>query len=185
MKASPSLIIKCAFLGGGIVVLLIILLVQWQPGDSSSENPAGVGAVAVSKNSNSVSPQTNEEFPSATQTIAATTGPTTKPVSTQSNTAESSTITNQSKSLFKVITDVQSGQYAVVDSSRRYVTLKDKNGNVIWSVDVVKPVETMPSVGERKIYSMRLRGDELIVTVGKDLLGVNKRSGKITYYGAN
>jgi hypothetical protein len=87
---------------------------------------------------------------------------------------------------FKVITDAQSGQYAVVNADKTIVTLKDKNGGVIWSANVAKYFETNSLVlGERKIYSMQLFKNHLAVQFGRAWASIDIQSGKITGWGQN
>ena|SRR5882724_908194 len=82
---------------------------------------------------------------------------------------------------FKVITDTQSGKYAVVNADKTIVTLKDKNGSVIWSTNVAKYFETNSLVlGERKIYSIQLFKNQLAAQFGRAWANVDIQSGKIT-----
>jgi hypothetical protein len=80
---------------------------------------------------------------------------------------------------FKVITDAQAGQYAIVNSDKQTVSLKDKTGNVVWSTNVAYLL-TEPTDGERKIYSMQLYSNELQVQVGHAVVQLDKQTGKIT-----
>jgi hypothetical protein len=60
-----------------------------------------------------------------------------------------------------------------VSQNKQNVVLKDKNGNVIWSVDVVK------FIGASPISSMRLAGSNLVIKVLLDYVVINKQTGKI------
>lgn len=86
---------------------------------------------------------------------------------------------------FKTMTDLESGEYAVVNSDKEVVTLKNRNGDIMWSAKIVGTLGTVPTVSEKKINSMRLVGDKLIVTIGKDYFSINKQSGEVKYLGAN
>jgi hypothetical protein len=87
---------------------------------------------------------------------------------------------------FKTITDAQIGEYAVVNSDKTIVTLKDKNGNVIWSANIVKESKTFSwLLGERKINEMYLFKNQLVVGFGRAALGLDKQTGKITSFGQN
>jgi K+-transporting ATPase A subunit len=87
---------------------------------------------------------------------------------------------------FKVITDAKSEQYAVVNTEKTIVALKDKNGGVIWSTNVAKYFETNRLVsGERKIYSMQLFKSQLAVQFGRAWANIDIQSGKITGWGQN
>jgi hypothetical protein len=81
---------------------------------------------------------------------------------------------------FKVITDAQTGEYAVVNSAKTVVTMKDKNGNVIWTADIVKEYGAGPVQGEKKIHSMELINNLLAVDFAGGLVILDKKTGKIT-----
>jgi hypothetical protein len=77
---------------------------------------------------------------------------------------------------FKTVTDESSGRYAIVGLDKKSVALKDKTGDVIWSVDVVKFLGVSP------IDSLKLAGTNLVVKVSRDYVLINKDSGKIEGY---
>ncbi len=81
---------------------------------------------------------------------------------------------------FKVITDAKTGEYAVVNSDKTVVTLKDKNDKVIWSADVVKEYGTLPVQGEKKIHSIELINNQLAIDFAGGLVLLDKKTGKIT-----
>jgi uncharacterized protein YpmB len=82
---------------------------------------------------------------------------------------------NEAGGLFKTITDLQSGEYAIVSSNKRVVSLKDKRGKTIWYVDMVK------ISGDSPIYSMVLADDKLKIQVGRSYFGLNKKTGKVIF----
>lgn len=94
-------------------------------------------------------------------------------VSTNPITTKTNSTVNHVDGFFKIVIDQQSGKYVIVDSSKSMVALKDKDGNMIWSVDVVK------FIGASPISSMRIVGDNLVVKVLMDYVVINKQTGKI------
>ena len=85
---------------------------------------------------------------------------------------------NQPNEFFKVITDAQSGRYAVVNSDKTVVILKDKNGNIIWSTNVTS-WQTEPTDGAKQIYSMKLFSNQLMVQVGRGSVAIDIQTGKV------
>jgi hypothetical protein len=65
--------------------------------------------------------------------------------------------------LFKVIVDTRSGQYVVVNADNTTVSLKDKNGNVIWPMALAKQskLSTARVFRSEKIRSMIPDGNSL------------------------
>jgi hypothetical protein len=92
---------------------------------------------------------------------------------------------------FKTITDAKTGRYAIVSPDKRSVILKNKYGFVVWSVDVITPLEkgkgqsVFVGQDDHKIYSMCLATNELMVLLEKEVIGINIQSGKVKYYGSN
>ena len=80
---------------------------------------------------------------------------------------------------FKVITDAQTGEYAVVNSDKTTVSLKDKNGNVIWATDVAREIKSDPYLSDGKIIYMQLSNNFLSVELGRGAVTLDKRTGKI------
>lgn len=93
-------------------------------------------------------------------------------------------VKNRSADLFKTPVDRLTGQYAVVNSERNRVTLRDKSGSIIWSSDDLTAL-TLETVGGKQIDSMELVNDQLIVHLGKSIYNLDKRTGKIISWGAN
>jgi hypothetical protein len=90
---------------------------------------------------------------------------------------------DQSAEFYKVITDPQTGQYAVVNSNKEIVSLKDKAGNTIWTINVIEATSKYPILGDREIRSMQFDSMELVVRVGKANIQIDKQTGKIIRWG--
>lgn len=99
---------------------------------------------------------------------------------------------------FKTITDERTGQYAIVSPDKRNVILKNKYGLVVWSVDVITPLEKGQVIiggqEEHAIFFLHLNTNEvngqivtneLLVQGGEDIIGINIETGKVKYYGSN
>ncbi|HXE41439.1 MAG TPA: hypothetical protein VN516_00335, partial [Candidatus Baltobacteraceae bacterium] len=86
----------------------------------------------------------------------------------------------QQQEFFKTITDAQTGQYAVVNSDKTVVTLKEKDGKVIWSVDMIKSTKNDSWYVGPQIYSLRLWKNQLAVQFGKPEFYIDIQTGKIT-----
>ena len=80
---------------------------------------------------------------------------------------------NWQDGFFKVVTDERSGQYAIADGSKSKVALKDKYGNVIWSVDVLRILGTSP------ISSIHVNGSNVVVKVWRNYVFINKETGNV------
>jgi len=82
--------------------------------------------------------------------------------------------TNNTEGVFTVPIDPQSGRYATV-SSNKIVTLKEKNGGIVWASDITG------FVGTNRIHSAYLSGRNIIITLDmkKVEIGVNKETGKV------
>ena len=83
---------------------------------------------------------------------------------------------SQPEESFKVITDAQSGQYAVVSTDKTSVILYDKNGNVVWKT-VVDDINLIRSMGLQKDKK------NLSVLAGLALYSLNIQTGKMEFKG--
>jgi len=92
---------------------------------------------------------------------------------------------NETQNLFRTIVDENSGKYSVADTNKEVVTLKDKTGEVIWSINVAEKLKTDPNpkLRGRKIEGIQLHNGDLWITVGRGYViidlktgGLNKRS---------
>ena len=65
--------------------------------------------------------------------------------------------------LFRTVVEPASGRYAMVDSNREVVTLKDKSDRVLWSTNIAAVLETLPGgrLKDRKIQGLKLQGGAL------------------------
>jgi hypothetical protein len=94
----------------------------------------------------------------------------------------STNIVNEAGSLYKTIVDRDSGQYAVVDTNKEAVTLKDSADRVIiWSLNVVDGLKTNrnPRVSGRKIEGMDVYKGDLWVDVGRGYAVIDVKTGKL------
>jgi len=84
---------------------------------------------------------------------------------------------------FKVITDAQTGEYAAVNPDKTIVSLKDKNGDVIWATNVVMAIKSYPKAiplpNIVKINSMQFSSNLLTVVVtGEVAVKLGKQTGQ-------
>ena len=92
--------------------------------------------------------------------------------------------------LFKTIVDTNSGQYVTVTSDRKTLILKDRFHKIIWSTNVVEYLKKFEfpeekNHGEKRIANVEILKGEIIISVGRDFATVNKRTGEVTYKGAD
>ncbi len=98
---------------------------------------------------------------------------------------------------FLAATNEMNGTFVAVASDQETITLKDKNGNVVWSKNMVigfpidkhgnlilsnvktKEVGMMPISREQKIRSAYFLNGRLIVYIGKVYLDIDTQTGKI------
>jgi hypothetical protein len=80
-------------------------------------------------------------------------------------------------SFYRTIVSTNTGQYAVVDSSKEAVTLYDKADHMIWTTNVVMGLQSDPVMGERKISGMRVYKGDLWVNVGRGYAIVTIKTG--------
>ena len=87
---------------------------------------------------------------------------------------------------FKTIIDQESGQYAIVNSNRTTVTLRDKNGKTIWLSEVMWaiPLDDQQSWGHEITY-MEIVRNELYIFIGKAAYTIDKKTGKVTFVGSD
>ena len=85
------------------------------------------------------------------------------------------------RSFFKTITDLQTGQYAVVNADQTKVILKDKNGKVIWTTNVMATMPPkMQQVWGNKISYLELFSNRLVVSVGRATSVIDKETGNLS-----
>jgi hypothetical protein len=79
--------------------------------------------------------------------------------------------------LFKTIIDTRTGQYAVVNSDKQTVASKDKDGNVIWSVNAIsQAIGIVSSNGE--VQSIEVLSNDVIAHIGRAVVILDKQTGK-------
>jgi hypothetical protein len=73
-----------------------------------------------------------------------------------------------------------------VESNGRTLVALGKDGEVVWSVDVLQEAKIKPATGQPVIRHLRLEGNDLSVTCGKsDTAKVQMLTGKIERVGAD
>lgn len=87
--------------------------------------------------------------------------------------------------VFKVLSLQKSDRVLVVDSNRRMVSLREKAGNEVWSVDVTEKLKGHIAPGD-KIRDVRIDDNRLLITVGKHSFAtVELESGKVSFLGSD
>jgi hypothetical protein len=86
---------------------------------------------------------------------------------------------------FKTIIDPQTGRYAIANASKEFVSLRDKNGNIIWSINLVDDLRKEPEMSGVTINSLELSGDKIVVRVDRCWFILDSKTGKITGGGSN
>ncbi len=73
-----------------------------------------------------------------------------------------------------------------VESNGRRLAALDKDGAVLWDVDVIAAAKVEPPLGSPVIRHLRIQGDFVWVTYGKsDTAKVDLATGKTEYFGRN
>jgi len=73
-----------------------------------------------------------------------------------------------------------------VESNGRRLVAFDKNGTILWSVDVFEALPNVPLVGQPAIRHLKLGQDHLTVTIAKHAyVEVQTGNGKLSYLGAD
>jgi len=103
---------------------------------------------------------------------------------------EGPSIPTENDSLYKTITDQQSGQFAIVNANKDIVTLMNKAGGIIWSTNVIKGIQSLPFSGEtikggEEIKSMHVYKGDLWVGIGRGYIVVDLESGGLKGIASN
>jgi hypothetical protein len=101
---------------------------------------------------------------------------------------------------FKVIVDPSTGQYIAANFNKEVVSLKDKDGKEIWSINLYerfsKPImavdkmgstnviKEIPRIGISEISSIRDFTNIVSVRLGQTFVEIDKQSGKIITWGS-
>ena len=96
----------------------------------------------------------------------------------------------ESGGLFKTVLDTNSGQYVIVSPDQRILILKDRFDKIIWSTNVIEYLKKFEfpeekNHGEKRITNVEILKGEIIISAGRDFARVNKRTGEVTYEGAD
>lgn len=91
----------------------------------------------------------------------------------------------ESGGLYKTVIDTNSGQYVIVSPNRQTLILKDRFDKVIWSTNVVERLKEVGVPGEKWITSVEILNGVIIINVGREFATVNKRTGEVTFAGAD
>jgi len=82
--------------------------------------------------------------------------------------------------------DPKTGTIFYVESNGRRLVALSKAGLVAWSIDVFQEANIKPSLGTPVIRHLKLEGDTLWITCGKnDTVKVQVKTGKTEYAGAD
>ena len=185
MKTNFSLRVLSLWLGVSIATgLLIFYFVQFPTNNSVLSHPAKSRELNTNE-ANIITDTLNKVMTTNSQSVPfVTLNSDNKTATSAIKMTDCDYVKNQHTALFKVITDTQSGQYAVVSLERENVALKDRDGKIIWSTNLVRLVENIDLVGERKINSMQLFTNILVVYVGKEFIEIDVQTGTIMRMGS-
>jgi hypothetical protein len=82
--------------------------------------------------------------------------------------------------------DPKTGMMFYVESSGRRLVGFNRDGRVMWNVDVLDAAKIKAGPGQQVIRHLRLEGDHLWVTFGKsDTAKVQIETGKVQYIGSD
>lgn len=105
-------------------------------------------------------------------------------VTNDSNLSAESTESDTEKT-FRVLPVQKLDRLLVVDSNRQMVSLREKVGKQVWSVNVTDKLKGHIAPGD-KIRDVRIDDDRLFVTVGKHSFAtVDLESGKVSFLGSD
>jgi hypothetical protein len=93
----------------------------------------------------------------------------------------STNIVNEAGSLYKTIVDKDSGQYAIVDTNKEVVTLKDKTDKVMWHINVAERLKTEsnPNLRGGKIEGIQIYEGDLWVRFGRGYAVIDVKTGEL------
>jgi len=82
--------------------------------------------------------------------------------------------------------DPKTGMIFYVESNGLRLVALSKAGIVVWGIDVFQEAKIVPALGKPVIRHLKLEGDTLWVTCGKnDTVKVQAKTGKTEYAGAD
>lgn len=80
--------------------------------------------------------------------------------------------------------DAKTGMTFYVESDGRRLVALDRNGELVWGVDVMDEANFKPHLGEPVVRHLRLDGGRLWATCGKkDLVRIAVETGEVEYTG--
>ena len=84
-----------------------------------------------------------------------------------------------SPDLFRVAINARSGQYAAVSKNAEVLALKDKSGNPVWEIDIIKKFGSQLALySNQKIKSLEFAAGEIVVCVGNRFICIEPETGK-------
>jgi hypothetical protein len=103
-----------------------------------------------------------------------------EPINAQASSVTSN-IVNEAGPLHKTIVDSNSGQYAIVDSNKVAVVLKDTAGKPVWSINIAESLETNsnPRLRGRKISGLQMYKGDLWVDLGRGYAIIDVKTGRL------
>jgi len=85
-----------------------------------------------------------------------------------------------------VVNDPKSGASATIDSTKKIISLTDKDGKKVWSVNVIEEMGQPPFVGKPEIRYVSFSNSNLTAIVGKHtFISIDTRTGKVTVQGSD
>jgi hypothetical protein len=87
--------------------------------------------------------------------------------------------------VFKTVVDAKTGRYASANEVRDTVILRENNGTVVWSTNVVMSLPKQPEPRSTKINSIRMHKGQLFVTVGKAFARIDTKTGAVKWLGSD
>jgi len=106
---------------------------------------------------------------------------------------EHANVPSEVNELYKTIINRELGTYAVVNTNRDIVSLKDNAGHIIWSTNIIEGLKTVPGRfqfdpdrSQVKIYRLDLfRGDLTASFNARGLVLIDKQTGSIKGFASN
>ncbi len=103
-------------------------------------------------------------------------------------TSASTNIVNEAGCLYKTFVNKDSGQYALVDTNKEAVILKDSTGKIIWSIriaTIAQALEVSPRLRGRTIQGMQMDKGVLWLDVGRGFAVIDVKTGTLRGIASN
>ncbi|MCX6894730.1 MAG: hypothetical protein NTZ16_04355 [Verrucomicrobia bacterium] len=91
----------------------------------------------------------------------------------------------RTQEMFKVVTDIRTGDYAYASPDLQTVSGKSSAGNLLWSVELGEMFKALSEFWALKVHSVELVEGYLIVQFGKDKVKIEPQTGKIITFKAD